>query len=149
MHTLDIDRYGGLIKNMPRYAAIFMLFMLASVGLPGTSGFVGEMLSLVGAFMVNTWVALLAATGIVLGAVYMLALYRRVVFGKLEKDDVKRMIDLSPRELAMFAPLILLVLWMGIYPSSFIDVMDVSVANLIENYQLALEARDGVAVAGQ
>ncbi|NBC31812.1 MAG: NADH-quinone oxidoreductase subunit M [Alphaproteobacteria bacterium] len=149
LHSLDIDRYGGLIRNMPKYAAIFMLFMLASVGLPGTSGFVGEMLSLVGAFLVNTWVAALAAIGIILGAIYMLQLYRRVVFGKLEKDDVKRMVDLSPRELAMFAPLILLVLWMGIYPSSFIEVMDVSVANLIENYELALEARDGIAVAGR
>ena len=148
LHTLDIDRYGGLIKIMPRYAAVFMLFMLASVGLPGTSGFVGEMLSLVGAFLVNTWVAVLAATGIILGAVYMLGLYRRVVFGKLDKDDVKRMLDLSPREFAMFVPLILLVLWMGIYPSSFIAVMDVSVANLIENYQTALGTGGGIAVVG-
>ena len=138
LHTREISRYGGLSQNMPRYAAVFMIFMLASVGLPGTSGFVGEFLSLVGAFQVNTWVATLATIGIILGAAYMLYLYRRVIFGKLVKEDLKGLADLTPREMAVFAPLLAIVFWMGIYPSSFIDVMDVSVENLIENYQAAL-----------
>jgi NADH-quinone oxidoreductase subunit M len=146
LHTRDIDRYGGLATNMPKYALVFMVFMLASVGLPGTSGFVGEFLVIVGAFQINTWVALLTATGVVLGATYMLVLYRRVIFGKLTKDDLKGLLDLSPREVGIFAPLILLVLWMGIYPSSFIDVMDASVENLIANYQVALEAAADEAV---
>lgn len=138
LHTRQISRYGGLVNNMPKYALVFMIFMLASVGLPGTSGFVGEFLSLVGAFMANTWVGLFAASGLVLGAIYMLTLYRAVIFGKLEKEDLKLMADLKPREIALFVPLILLVFWMGIYPSSFIDVMDASVANLIDNFQLAV-----------
>jgi len=149
LHTLDIDRYGGLINNMPKYALVFMVFLLASVGLPGTSGFVGEFLSLVGAFIVSSWVAVLAAIGVILGAVYMLSLYRRVVFGPITKEDVKTMVDLSPREIAIFAPLIVMVLWMGIYPSSFIDVMDASVENLIESYRLALARADAVSVAAQ
>jgi NADH-quinone oxidoreductase subunit M len=148
LHTREIARYGGLVENMPRYAFVFMVFMLASVGLPGTSGFVGEFLVLVGVFQVNTWVALLATTGIILGAAYMLYLYRRVIFGKLTKDDLKGMADLNPREVAVFAPLILLVLWMGIYPTSFTEVMDASVTNLIENYQVALERADAVRLAG-
>jgi len=143
LHTREIDRYGGLATNMPRYALVFMVFMLASVGLPGTSGFVGEFLVIVGAFQVNTWVALLTASGVVLGATYMLVLYRRVIFGKLTKDDLKGLLDLNPREVAVFAPLVLLVLWMGIYPSSFIDVMDASVENLVANYQLAMDAAAG------
>lgn len=140
LHTREIARYGGLADNMPRYALFFMFFMLASIGLPGTSGFVGEFLIIVGVFQVNTWVALLAATGLILGAMYMLWLYRQVIFGKLEKDDVKAMLDLSRREIAILAPLIVLVLWMGIYPSSFLEPMSVSVENLINNYQVALEA---------
>ena len=100
---------------MPRYALIFMVFMLASVGLPGTSGFVGEFLILVGAFQANTWVALLIGTGMVLGAAYMLYMYRRVVFEKMTKEDLKSILDLSPREIIQFSPLIILVFWMGIY----------------------------------
>ncbi|MGP1395846.1 MAG: NADH-quinone oxidoreductase subunit M [Inquilinaceae bacterium] len=149
LHTRRIDRYGGLVNNMPKYAFAFMIFTLASVGLPGTSGFVGEFLSLVGAFQVNTWVGVLGSTGIVLGAAYMLWLYRRVVFGPLEKEDLKALTDLRPREVAVFAPLILLVFWMGLYPSSFIDVMAVSVDNLIDNYQLALARADAPAIAGR
>src|ERR1044071_3559467 len=119
LHSREIARYGGLVNNMPRYAFAFMIFTMASVGLPGTSGFIGEFLVMVGVFKSSTWVALFITTGIILGAAYMLWLYRRVVFGKLEKDDVKAMLDLSPREIAIFVPLILIVLWMGIYPSSF------------------------------
>jgi NADH-quinone oxidoreductase subunit M len=149
LHTREIARYGGLVQNMPRYAVVFMLMMLASVGLPGTSGFVGEFLILIGAFQDNTWVALLATTGIILGAAYMLWLYRRVVFGKITRDDVKGMLDLSPREVVIFAPLVLVVLWMGIYPSSFLNVTTVSVEALIQNYQTALTDSVGISVAAR
>lgn len=149
LHTREIARYGGVVESMPKYAVVFMLFMLASVGLPGTSGFVGEFLIIVGVFQVNTWVALLAATGLILGAMYMLWLYRKVVFGKLEKDDVKAMLDLNRREIAIFAPIVVLVLWMGIYPMSFLEPMAASVENLITNYQVALEAAGGPSVAAR
>ena len=142
MHTREIARYGGLVERMPAYALVFMVFMLASVGLPGTSGFVGEFLILVGVFQVNTWVALLTATGMVLGAAYMLYLYRRVIFGRLTRDDLKAILDLNWREVAVFAPLIAVVLWMGIYPMSFIDVMAASVANTIEIHQTALASAE-------
>jgi NADH-quinone oxidoreductase subunit M len=134
---------------MPKFAAFFMVFMLASVGLPGTSGFVGEFMVLIGTFQVNTWVALFATTGVILGATYMLYMYRRVVFGKLTKDDVKLMPDLGLREVAIFVPMVLIVIWMGIYPSSFTDITDASVTNLIDNYQQALTEADSVDVAGQ
>ncbi len=140
MHTREIDRYGGIADVMPKYAAVFMLFMLASVGLPGTSGFVGEFLSLIGTFQVNTWTAFLATTGLILGAVYMLYLYRRVVFGKAEKPEVLAMPDLSLREVVIFAPMIAVVLWMGIYPASFLRPMQPSIANLIERVQSAERA---------
>jgi NADH-quinone oxidoreductase subunit M len=149
LHTREIARYGGLVQNMPRYAVVFMLMMLASVGLPGTSGFVGEFLILIGAFQDNTWVAFLATIGIILGAAYMLWLYRRVIFGKITREDVKGMLDLSPRELAIFAPLVLVVLWMGIYPSSFLNVISVSVEALIQNYQTALTDGVGTSVAAR
>ncbi|MCA1939588.1 MAG: NADH-quinone oxidoreductase subunit M [Caenispirillum bisanense] len=147
LHTREIARYGGLANNMPKYALVFMVFMMASVGLPGTAGFVGEFLIIVGVFQVNTWVALLAATGLILGAMYMLWLYRSVVFGKLDKDEVKAMLDLSKREIAIVAPLIVMVLWMGIYPSSFLEPMSVSVTNLITKYQTALEAAGSLPLA--
>ena len=149
LHSREISRYGGLVHRMPVYAAVFMVFMLGSVGLPGTSGFVGEFLVLVGAFQVNTWLALLATTGIVLGAAYMLYLYRRVIFGELTKEDLKTMTDLSRREIAVFAPLVAATLWMGIWPEPFLDVMHASVANLIDNYEVALRAADAVTVAGR
>jgi NADH-quinone oxidoreductase subunit M len=139
MHSREIARYGGLVHRMPLYAATFMLFMLASVGLPGTSGFVGEFLVLVGAFKVNTLVAALAATGMVLGAAYMLWLYRRVIFGPLVREDLKHIMDLSAREIAIFAPLAAIVLWMGIYPTSFFRVMDGSVAQLVSNYHQTVQ----------
>ena len=131
LHSRDIDFYGGLVERMPHYALVFMVFMLASVGLPGTSGFVGEILVLIGVFQVNQWVALFAATGMVLGAAYMLWLYRRVVFGKLEKEHLQMIRDLRPHEIACFAPLIILVLLMGIYPSLFLDPMAASVDHLL------------------
>jgi len=138
LHTRLVERYGGLANNMPKYAFTFMVFMLASVGLPGTSGFVGEFLVLTGVFQVSTGVALLTATGVILGATYMLHLYRRVIYGELTKDDVKAMIDLKPREIAIFTPLILGVMWMGLYPAPVLGVMEVSVANLIADYQEAV-----------
>jgi len=140
IHSREITAYGGLVTRMPRYALVFMIFMLASVGLPGTSGFVGEFLVLMGAFKVSTWLATLAATGVILGAVYMLYLYRRVIFGTLDKESLKAILDLSPREIAVFAPLVILVFWMGIYPASFLDLMSASVDNLISNYKVALNA---------
>jgi len=149
IHSRDIATYGGLVHRMPSYALVFMLFMLASAGLPGTSGFVGEFLILVGVFQVNTWVAALAATGLILGAAYMLYLYRRVIFGTLTKENLKAILDLSPREVAVFAPLVVLVIWMGVYPTPFLDVMHVSVANLLTQVQAGLDAGSAVAVAGR
>ncbi|MBF0248232.1 MAG: NADH-quinone oxidoreductase subunit M, partial [Alphaproteobacteria bacterium] len=149
LHTREISAYGGLVHRMPSYALVFMLFMMASVGLPGTGGFVGEFLVLLGAFQANTWVAAAIATGVVLGAAYMLYLYRRVVFGKLEKEEVKKMLDMNPREWAVFAPLIILTLWMGVYPASFLDVMHVSVDNLLNQVQVALDAGGSTALAGR
>ncbi len=139
LHTREIDRYEGLANNMPAYALVFMVFMLASVGLPGTSGFVGEFLVIVGAFQASSWVALLAATGMVLGAAYMLFLYRRVIFGVLTKPDVKKLLDMNWRERLIFAPLIALVLWMGIYPASFLEIIGPSVEVLVERYQTAMQ----------
>ena len=138
MHSRDIASYGGLVHRMPRYAAVFMLFMLASVGLPGTSGFIGELLVLVGAFRADTWVAALIATGMILGAAYMLYLYRRVIFGPLVRPELKSILDLDRREILVFAPLIVVVLWMGIWPMSFLGPIEASVTNLIDNYQAAL-----------
>ncbi len=147
MHTREIARYGGLAGRMPRYAVVFMLFMLASVGLPGTSGFVGEFLVLAGLFKVNTWVSAFAATGLILGAAYMLYLYRRVVFGKLVREDLMGILDMGGREVAMFAPLIVVVIWMGVHPATFLDPMHASVAKLIDNFQLAKAATSGLSVA--
>lgn len=148
-HSREIAHYGGLVERMPRYAFVFMIFMLGSVGLPGTSGFVGEFLILVGAFQDNTWVALLASTGVILGAAYMLYLYRRVVFGKLDKEHLKQIVDLEPREIAIFAPLVVLVVWMGIWPDPFLSVFDATVSNLLQNYQSALAVGEAVDVAGR
>ncbi len=148
LHTRDIDRYGGLADTMPAYAFVFMIFMLASVGLPGTSGFVGEFLILLGTFRVNTLEAFLAATALFLGAMYMLYLYRRVIFGTITRDDVRAMLDLSPREKAVFAPLLLLVAWMGIYPEPFLapirPTVDALVARVADIRKLA--RADGTAV---
>jgi NADH-quinone oxidoreductase subunit M len=131
LHTREIDRYGGLADNMPYYALFFMLFTMASVGLPGTSGFVGEFLALVGIYHASSWVAAVATTGIILGAAYMLYLYRRVVFGALTKDDVKAMPDISAREWLLLAPIAVVVMWMGVYPESFMAPMRKDVAVLV------------------
>ena len=131
IHSREIESYGGLVERMPAYAVVFMLFMLASVGLPGTSGFVGEVLVLIGVFQVNQWVALFAASGMVLGAAYMLWLYRRVIFGALTKDSLQVIKDLRPHEIATFVPLAVLVVLMGIYPSLFLDTIAASVDHLL------------------
>jgi NADH-quinone oxidoreductase subunit M len=140
LHTREIDRYGGLAINMPRYATLFMLFTMASVGLPGTSNFVGEFLGLAGLYKVSTVYALLATTGIILGAAYMLYLYRRVVFGDLTKDDVRAMPDLSLRELSLLAPIAAVVLWMGVYPESFLKPMRTDVERLTTRLDTAAQA---------
>jgi NADH-quinone oxidoreductase subunit M len=149
MHSRDIETYGGLVHRMPSYAFVFMLFMMASVGLPGTSGFVGEFLILVGIFQVNTLVAALTTTGIILGAAYMLYLYRRIIFGKLTKESLQKIFDLSGREIAVFAPLAVVVIWMGIYPMPFLDAMHASVNHLIGQVETARALNDAVVLAGQ
>jgi NADH-quinone oxidoreductase subunit M len=145
IHTREIARYGGLADRMPAYALAFMLFMMASVGLPGTAGFAGEFLVLVGAFKVSFWLALLGSTGMILGAIYMLYLYRRIIFGALVRADLKSILDLSPREIAIFLPLAALTLWMGVYPSSFTGFFDASVAAMVEHHQAALAATSKLA----
>ena len=140
IHSREIVRYGGLADRMPAYALVFMLFMMASVGLPGTAGFVGEFLVIVGSLQVNFWLALLGGMGMILGAAYSLYLYRRVIFGRITKDDLRNILDLSPREWAVFAPLIVLTLWMGIYPSSFTSFFDASVGAMVQQHTAALAA---------
>jgi NADH-quinone oxidoreductase subunit M len=138
VHSREIARYGGVAKIMPGYAVLFMLFTMASVGLPGTANFVGEFLVIVAAWKVNPWVAAGGAMGMILGAAYMLYLYRRVIFGKIEKPDLSALLDLSPREYVVFAPLVVLTIWMGIYPSSFLSFFEASVAALIARHEAAL-----------
>jgi NADH-quinone oxidoreductase subunit M len=140
MHTREIVRYGGLADRMPAYALTFMLFSMASIGIPGTSGFVGEFLVLVGAFRVNIWLALLGSAGMILGAAYMLYLYRRMMFGKITRDDLRAILDISPREMAVFAPLVILTLWMGIYPSSFTSFFDATTAAMAQGHDQAMLA---------
>src|SRR6184192_3429494 len=137
LHTRDINRYGGLAERMPAYAVVFMCLMLASVGLPGTSGFVGEFLILLGTFRVSTLECFLAATALFLGAMYMLYLYRRVMFGTITREDVRSMTDLNLREQLVFAPLLLLVLWMGVYPNSFLTPIRTSVDHLVAQVNAA------------
>jgi NADH-quinone oxidoreductase subunit M len=149
MHTREIAAYGGLVNRMPIYAFVFMLFTMANVGLPGTSGFVGEFLTLSGAFQVNTWVAFFACLGLILSAPYALWLYRRVVFGPLEKESLKSISDMSMREIVTIAPLVVLTVLFGVYPTPLMDVFAASVDNLIHNYQasLALVKQSAIAVA--
>jgi NADH-quinone oxidoreductase subunit M len=140
MHTRDIAAYGGLVNRMPLYAVCFMVFTMANVGLPGTSGFIGEFLTLLGAFKANTWVAFFATFGVILSAAYALWLYRRMIFGPLEKSSLKSITDLGYREVLVMAPLVLLTILFGFYPAPLMDVTAVSVNNLVSNYQAALKA---------
>ena len=147
MHTREIAAYGGLVNRMPIYAAIFMLFTMANVGLPGTSGFVGEFLSLLGTFGANSWVAFFATTGVILSAGYALWLYRRVVFGKLEKPALAHIVDMTPRELAALAPLAILTVFFGVYPSPILDIFGPAVANLLKPLQAAAASVPQLAAA--
>jgi len=147
MHTRDIDAYGGLVNRMPAYALVFMFFTMANVGLPGTSGFVGEFLTLMGIFQVNTWVAAVATTGVILSAAYALWLYRRVVMGELLKEALKSITDMTRREKAIFAPLVAMTLLLGVYPSLVTDIIGPSVEALITDYQAALPVVDGTQLA--
>ncbi|MCC6736415.1 MAG: NADH-quinone oxidoreductase subunit M [Bauldia sp.] len=140
MHTREISAYGGLVNRMPLYAFAFLVFTMANVGLPGTSGFVGEFLPLVGAFQVNTWVALFATTGIILSAAYALWLYRRVIFGPLVKDALRGILDLSRREQLILAPLVILTIFFGVYPQPILDVTAASVDHLLIDVQAAIDA---------
>jgi NADH-quinone oxidoreductase subunit M len=140
LHTHEIMRFGGLVERMPDYAFVFMVFTLAAVGLPGTSGFVGEFLILLGTFRVSTLYTTLAATGMFLGVAYMLYLYRRVIFGTITRAELRGMLDLSPREKAVFAPLLVLVLWMGFYPNSFLRPIQASVDHLVQQVTAATDA---------
>ena len=149
LHTREIARYGGLVKNMPKYATVFMVLMLGSVGLPGTSGFVGEFLSLLGAFQVDKMVAVFATTGVVLGAAYMLILYRRVVFGEQKNKDAAAMDDINFRELFMFVPLVLLVIWMGVQPQIVLDKVSPSVAKLLLHYNTQIEKAEKAKKEGE
>ena len=156
LHTREIARYGGLAQNMPKYAVLFLFFTMASIGLPGTSGFVGELLSLMGAYQVSTWVALICTTGIILGAGYMLYLYRRVALGELKHGDVRAMPDIGKREMWLLAPIAAVVLWMGVYPESFMAPMRADVVTLLERIDRAKPIGDsrptepnGEAVAAQ
>jgi NADH-quinone oxidoreductase subunit M len=140
MHTREIAAYGGLVNRMPLYAFVFMVFTLANVGLPGTSGFVGEFLSLIGTFRVNTWVATIATLGTILSAAYALWLYRKIIFGTLEKPALFNVRDIGWREIAIMTPLIVLTIVLGVYPKPVLDISSASVSQLIENYQHALGA---------
>jgi NADH-quinone oxidoreductase subunit M len=138
MHTREIAAYGGLVNRMPIYAFCFMVFTMANVGLPGTSGFVGEFLTLLAAFKTNTWVAFLATTSVILSASYMLYLYRRVIFGALEKASLKAITDMSPREVLVMGPLVILTILFGFYPAPILDVTAVSVKALVQHYEAAV-----------
>lgn len=140
MHTREIAAYGGLVNNMPKYAVAFLIFTMANVGLPGTSGFVGEFLTLFGIFQVNTWVALFAASGVILSAAYALWLYRRVVFGALTKESLKGLFDLSGREKVVLYPLVILVIFYGVYPAPVFDATTASVKALINNVTVSIDA---------
>ncbi|MEH3111230.1 MAG: NADH-quinone oxidoreductase subunit M [Agrobacterium cavarae] len=147
LHTREIAAYGGLVNNMPKYAVAFMVFTMANVGLPGTSGFVGEFLTIIGVFRANTWVALFAATGVILSASYALWLYRRVIFGALEKESLKAMLDLNTREKVILYPLVVLTIFFGVYPAPVFDATAASVDLVINNYTAALQAAQNVALS--
>jgi NADH-quinone oxidoreductase subunit M len=149
MHTRDIDAYGGLVNRMPAYAMIFMFFTMANVGLPGTSGFVGEFLTLVGVFQVNTWVAAVATSGVILSAAYALWLYRRVVMGDLIKESLKTITDMTTRERWIFTPLVIMTLLLGIYPALVTDIIGPSVTALVDQVETAQAAYDAATQMAQ
>ena len=149
MHTREISAYGGLVNRMPLYAVAMMVFTMANVGLPGTSGFVGEFLTLMGAFRANSFVALFATSGVILSAAYALYLYRRIIFGVLEKPSLAGILDLSPRELAMLAPLLILTIYYGVHPGPVLDASAATVAALIRNYDAALSLTKTAAMSMQ
>jgi NADH-quinone oxidoreductase subunit M len=146
LHTREIAAYGGLVNRMPLYAFVFMVFALANIGLPGTSGFVGEFLTLIGTFRVNNWVATLATLGTILSAAYMLWLYRKVIFGRLEKPSLSLIRDLGWREIVTLAPLVIVTILIGIYPKPVLDVSAASVAQLIDNYHHAIGGMQAAAL---
>ncbi len=148
LHTREIARYGGLADNMPKYALLFLVFTMASIGLPGTSGFVGEFLSLVGLYAVSSWAAIFATTGIILGASYMLYLYWRICYGRLVHADAAAMKDLSVRELWLLGPIAAVVLWMGVYPESFLRPMRADIGRLIERVERARPEGDARVTPG-
>ena len=147
LHTREIAAYGGLVNRMPAYAAVFMVMTMANVGLPGTSGFIGEFLTLSAAFQVNTWVAAFAALGVILSAAYALWLFRRVVWGALTKANLKAMLDLSPREIAILAPLVVLVILFGVYPLPLLDATAASLDALLHSVHAAIDAAGQTAAA--
>jgi NADH-quinone oxidoreductase subunit M len=148
LHTREIARYGGLSNNMPAFALLFLLFTMASIGLPGTSGFVGELLSLIGVYRMSSWVALICGTGIILGAGYMLWLYWRIAFGEAAGDDTQAMLDLDKREWALLAPIAAVVLWMGVYPEPFLAPMRNDVTALVARLAPAAPEGDTRLVSG-
>ncbi len=145
LHTREIAAYGGLVNNMPKYAVVFMIFTMANVGLPGTSGFIGEFLTLLGVFRINTWVAFFATTGVILSAAYALWLYRKVIFGALTKDSLKGLLDLSARERAIIYPLAVLVIFFGVYPAPVFDATAELVKALINNVTVSLSEQTAAA----
>ncbi|NLS03196.1 NADH-quinone oxidoreductase subunit M [Rhizobium sp. P32RR-XVIII] len=145
-HTRDISHYGGVVSTMPRYATALMVFTMANVGLPGTSGFVGEFLTVIGIFRVNTWVAIFAASGVILSAAYMLWLYRRIIFGALERQSIKELLDISFREKFIVYPLMAVIIFFGIYPAPVFDASAASVDLLINNYRAAVDALPSTAL---
>ena len=148
LHTREIARYGGLSINMPRYALFFLFFTMASIGLPGTSGFVAEFLSLMGTYQVSTWIALLCTTSIILGAAYMLYLYRRIAYGEIRSEEVREMPDLAIREFWLLAPIAAVVLWMGVYPESFLAPMRKDVGVLLQRVDRAMPPSDSKPTPG-
>ncbi|MFB2552299.1 NADH-quinone oxidoreductase subunit M [Ensifer soli] len=145
-HTREIAAYGGLVNNMPKYAVAFMVFTMANVGLPGTSGFVGEVMTLLGAFRANSWVGIFATTGVILSAAYALWLYRRVIFGELDKEKLKKLLDLSPRERVLLYPLVALTIFFGVYPAPVFDATAASVDALLNSYTAALQSAQSLAL---
>jgi NADH-quinone oxidoreductase subunit M len=149
MHTREITAYGGLVNRMPWYALVFMVFTMANVGLPGTAGFVGEFLTLLGAFKANTWVAFIATTGVILSACYALWLFARVVFGDVTKPVLETIPDLDRREMAMLAPLAILVIYYGVHPGPILDACAASVDQILKTYQAAVAAAQKTALLAQ